>query len=130
MRPLHLHGGRRYDPDRLLEIDLFPARLTELTRTDEQQRRELQRKLRGQLPVVAFNGAQQLAEFVRFGDRGTMSNPRRHERATEIDRDITAGAAGRDRIAEDHAGHCAQSTRSRNGRAARTAAGHAATLER
>jgi hypothetical protein len=84
VRPLQLHGRSRHDPDRFLEIDLLPTRLTELTRPDEQQRRKLKRELRGQLAVLAFNGLQQRSQLSGLGDGGAMADLGGHECTAEV----------------------------------------------
>ena len=80
-----------HDPDRLLKVDLLPARKTQFAGSDEQKGRELQGQARGRLAVIAFDRPQQCAKLGWVGDGGAMVDLGGHERPAKIDRNIARG---------------------------------------
>ena len=66
------------------------------------------REARGRLAVVAFNRPQQRTELFGLRNGSAMLDFRRRQCTAQVDGDVSAGAPGRDRIAEDHAGDRAQ----------------------
>lgn len=79
-----VRGGRlhplRWDPPlRLLKTDLVPFTEAQLERSQDDERSELQCAAGLDEPRIAINGEQELADFLRIGDRRVMGCDNRRE---------------------------------------------------
>jgi hypothetical protein len=92
----------RWDsPQSFLEIDVSPFCPAELAGTEKHERRELECQA-GLLPAgVAVNGPEEGADLGGLFDRRAMSDDRRLEEPSQVERDITRGIAEAYCMSED-----------------------------
>jgi hypothetical protein len=101
----HLHAFGRDSPFALLEIELIPGRRPELSGSHEHVGRKTQRGVRGALPVIALDRAEQPPHLCRIGDRGIALAAFRCESTLEIGTDVPARPACRYGIPEHPTTH-------------------------
>lgn len=94
---LHALGGN--PPLRRFKIHFCPTRLAQLSWPNEGQRSKAQRGRDDGATTVAIHGPQQRTDRRGLGHSRQMVLRRCGERATQVLRRITFGAAGGDRVA-------------------------------
>lgn len=104
MGTARLHLTFRDLPDACIEVELAPFGVAELTRTDEDVRRDQQRVLRNRVAGVVVDRPQQAAEFVGLKDRGVVFYLGRDQSPLEEARRIARATRGGNAEAEHPAG--------------------------
>jgi hypothetical protein len=83
-----------------LEIDLLPFAMPHLARSDEDVRCNFQCQLGDRVAFECIDGAQQLAQLLRFEDRGIVARLRRQQCTLQDGRRVYGTATGGCAIAE------------------------------
>src|SRR5262249_1135082 len=107
----HLHLCCRNVPLGPVEIEFLPFGMAEFARPDKDQGGQSQSQGCCRIPLEAINGAQQGANSFGLKYSGSMPDPGRGKRATQIGRWITLGSARRYCVAKYDPTGAAQSPR-------------------